>query len=70
LRISNVFQPAEAPNSSDATTSQVANSLEGSAAAGGGGPVIPKMLASAPPPAPPPIDVSALPSFGNSSLWQ
>jgi hypothetical protein len=32
--------------------------------------MIPKMLAAARPPAPPPTDVSALSSFGNSSLWQ
>jgi hypothetical protein len=66
-------QPAEPPNSSDQSTSQVASSLEGGAAAadsGGGGVVIPKMLVNSPPPPPPPTDASALPSFGNSALWQ
>ena len=66
-------QPAEAPNSSDQATSSVADSLEGgasSAGEGGGAVVIPKMLVNQPPPPPPPTDISALPSFGNSALWQ
>jgi hypothetical protein len=32
--------------------------------------VIPKFLVSANPPVPPPSDITALSSFGNSSLWQ
>jgi trimeric autotransporter adhesin len=62
---------AEQPTSSDQTTSEVANSLDGSSSgARGGRVVIPRILANARPPAPPPTDISALPSFGNSSLWQ
>ena len=63
---------AEQPTSSDQTTSEVANSLDGGGSSGarGGRVVIPGMLANTPPPAPPPADVSALSSFGNSSLWQ
>jgi filamentous hemagglutinin family protein len=61
------------PTSSDQATSSVANSLDGSAAAAssGGGTVIPKMLVTAPaPPSGTLSDATALPSFGNTSLWQ
>jgi len=64
---------AEQPTSADQTTTQVADSLDGSKTPGTGrrgGIVIPKMLVNATSPAPPPTDISALPSFGNSSLWQ
>ena len=66
---------AEQPTSSDQTTDEVANSLDGGSPGpgqrgGGGGTVIPRMLVNARPPAPPPTDTSALSSFGNSSLWQ
>jgi len=75
---------SDTPNSSDQATSQVAGSLDGGStddsdspgnrpAAGSRGRdavFIPGMLASARLPAPPPTDVSALSSFGNSSLWQ
>jgi hypothetical protein len=65
---------SEQPVSSDQTTSQVANSLDGSTPKpgqrGSGGPIIPRMLVNALPPAPPPIDATVLSSFGNSSLWQ
>jgi filamentous hemagglutinin family protein len=65
-------QPVEAPHLSDQVTNEVADSLDGGLppTGEGGGLVIPKMLVKAPPPPPPPIDVTALPSFGNSSLWQ
>jgi filamentous hemagglutinin family protein len=61
------------PTSSDQATSSVASSLDGSAAAdsGGGGTVIPKMLVTTPaPPSGTLSDATALPSFGNTSLWQ
>ena len=64
---------SEQPNSSDQTTTQVVDSLDGSktpVTGPRGGIVIPKMLVNAPPSAPPPTDISALSSFGNSSLWQ
>ena len=66
---------SEQPTSSDQTTTQVADSLNGErprigAGAHGGGVVIPKFLVNAHPPVPPPTDISALSSFGNSSLWQ
>ncbi len=65
---------SEQPVSSDQTTSQVANSLDGSTPRpgprGSGGAVIPRMLVNARPPTPPPTDATALSSFGNSSLWQ
>ncbi|HEY2010387.1 MAG TPA: MBG domain-containing protein, partial [Rhizomicrobium sp.] len=69
---------AEQPTSSDQTTSQVADSLDGdnSPHTGngngqhGGGIVIPGMLIASHTLPPPPTDISALSSFGNSSLWQ
>jgi len=66
---------AEQPTSSDQSTSQVADSLDGShpapiGAGHGTGTIVPKMLVNAPPPVPPPTDISALSSFGNSALWQ
>jgi len=65
----------EEPTSSDQTTTQVADSLNGPPAGSGPGThggvvVIPKFLVSANPPVPPPTDITALSSFGNSSLWQ
>jgi filamentous hemagglutinin family protein len=64
---------ADTPNSSDSITSQLADSLDGGnppPPSVNSGPVIPKMLTNGPPPPPPPTDISALPSFGNASLWQ
>jgi hypothetical protein len=65
---------SEQPTSADQTTSQVADSLDGSKGTPGSGPrggiVIPRMLVTGAPPPPPPTDISALSSFGNSSLWQ
>ena len=70
---------SEQPTSSDQTTSQVADSLDGNdnpptdnsnGSRGGGGVVIPRMLVNSHTPPPPPTDISALSSFGNSSLWQ
>jgi filamentous hemagglutinin family protein len=64
---------SDTPNSSDQTTSEVASSLDHAStppAGARGAIVIPQLLATAPPPPPPPTDLSALPSFGNSSLWQ
>ena len=65
---------SEQPTSSDQTTGQVANSLDGGTPRpgprGSGTAVIPRMLVNARPPAPPPTDPTALSSFGNSSLWQ
>jgi hypothetical protein len=62
---------------SDQTTTEMAASLDGDNSGGStssgdsSGVVIPNMLVNAAPPAaPPPADVSALSSFGNSSLWQ
>jgi filamentous hemagglutinin family protein len=67
---------------SDLTTTEMAASLDGgnsgdnsggstSSGDSSGGVVIPNMLVNAAPPAAlPPTDVSALSSFGNSSLWQ
>ena len=63
----------EQPTSSDQTTTQVADSLNGNGpppGSHGGGVVIPTMLVNARPPVPPPTDITALSSFGNSSLWQ
>jgi filamentous hemagglutinin family protein len=64
---------SEPPSSSDQVTDEVAASLDGGNAPPAdvnSGPVIPKMLTNSPPPPPPPTDISALPSFGNASLWQ
>jgi hypothetical protein len=64
---------SDTPNSSDQTTSEVANSLDHAStppAGARGAIVIPQLLATAPPPPPPPTDISALSSFGNSALWQ
>jgi filamentous hemagglutinin family protein len=70
---------SDTPNSSDQTTSQVANSLDGNHNAppgagpdqnGGDAVVIPRMLINGRPPAPPPADISTLSSFGNFVLWQ
>ncbi|HEX4027582.1 MAG TPA: MBG domain-containing protein, partial [Rhizomicrobium sp.] len=64
---------SDTPNSSDQTTSEVADSLDGGnvpPAGTAGAVLIPKLLVNNPPPPPPPTDVSALSSFGNSSLWQ
>jgi filamentous hemagglutinin family protein len=70
---------SDTPNSSDQTTNEVASSLDGgstssgnsgSGGTGGDTVVIPNMLVNGHPPPPPPTDISALSSFGNSSLWQ
>ena len=70
---------SEQPTSSDQTTSQVADSLDGNnnpptdngnGAHDNGGVVIPRMLVNSHTSSPPPTDISALSSFGNSSLWQ
>jgi filamentous hemagglutinin family protein len=70
---------SDTPNSSDQTTSQIANSLDGNNNAppgagpdqnSGDGVVIPRILVNGHPPAPPPTDISTLSSFGNFSLWQ
>jgi hypothetical protein len=67
---------SDTPIASDQTTTKMVASLDGDNASTSSGDssgdvVIPNMLVNQlSPPAPQPADISALPSFGNSSLWQ